>query len=98
MYNALERTARDDMPRISEFFGISIYIYYREHMPPHFHAVYSGEEVLISINDLSVLAGRLPPRAMGLVIEWAAIHVGELQSVWEQAMVHEPLSRIEPLR
>jgi hypothetical protein len=25
------------MPRISEFFGIAIYMYYRDHAPPHFH-------------------------------------------------------------
>jgi hypothetical protein len=37
-------------------------------------------------------------RAMGLVMEWAAQHQHELKTVWEQAMHHEPLSPIEPLR
>jgi len=50
------------MPKISEFFGIVIYVYYREHLPPHFHAIYGEEEVLIAIDDLSVLSGRLTPR------------------------------------
>ena len=86
------------MPKISEFFGIAIYVYYREHMPPHFHAIYGGEEVLIVIDDLSVLSGGLTPRAMGLVIEWASLHREELQRVWAQAMAQQPLDKIEPLR
>ena len=86
------------MPKISEFFGIVIYVYYREHLPPHFHAIYGEEEMLIAIGDLSVLSGRLTPRAMGLVIEWANLHQDELRRVWNQAMAKEPLEKIEPLR
>lgn len=86
------------MPKISEFFGISIYLYYRDHGPPHFHALYAGDEVLIRIDDLSILEGKLSPRALGLVIEWATLHQDELGEVWRQARAHQPLSRIEPLR
>jgi hypothetical protein len=86
------------LPKISEFFGIVIYVYYREHLPPHFHAIYGEEEVLISIDDLSVLSGRLTPRAMGLVIEWANLHQEDLRRVWAQAMTQKPLDKIEPLR
>ena len=86
------------MPKVSEFFGIAIYVYYRDHAPPHFHAIYGEDEVLISIEDLSILGGRLSPRATGLVVEWAALHQNELRRVWQQARAHEPLSKIEPLR
>lgn len=86
------------MPKISEFFGIVIYVYYRDHGPAHFHALYGGDEVLVAIDDLSVLEGRLTPRAMGLVIEWATLHQNDLQQVWQQALAHEPLSHIAPLR
>jgi hypothetical protein len=86
------------VPKISEFFGIAIYVYWREHGPPHFHAVYGGDEVLVAIEDLTVLAGSLPPRALGLVMEWAVAHQPELRMVWEQARTHQPLSPIEPLR
>lgn len=86
------------MPRISEFFGIVIYMYYREHAPPHFHAEYGGEEVLISIRDLSVLKGRIAARALGLVMEWAALHQADLLHVWELARALEPLPTIEPLQ
>jgi hypothetical protein len=37
------------VPRISEFYGIVIAMYYREHGVPHFHATYAGETVVISI-------------------------------------------------
>ena len=86
------------MPKISEFFGIAIYVYWRDHGPPHFHAVYAGEEVAITIEDVRVLSGRLPPRATGLVIEWATLHQEELRKIWRQAENLEPLGVIEPLR
>jgi len=86
------------MPKISEFFGISIYMYYREHLPPHFHAIYGDDEALIMIDNLSVLSGRLPPRVMGMVMEWASLHQEELRHVWEQAKSHKPLDKIEPLK
>jgi hypothetical protein len=85
------------LPKIAEFFGISIYIFWRDHPPPHFHARYAGEEILIAIDDLLVLEGKLSPRALGLVIEWAALHQEELRQVWAQAEAHQPLSKVEPL-
>ncbi|MBI3292496.1 MAG: DUF4160 domain-containing protein [Elusimicrobia bacterium] len=86
------------MPKICQFFGIAIYIYYREHQPPHFHAIYGGEEALISIDNLSILRGHLPPRATGLIMEWATLHKEELRRDWAKAMKHEPLDEIEPLK
>ena len=56
------------MPKLSEFFGIAIYMYWGDHGSPHFHARYGGEKASISIEDLSILAGGLSPRALGLVI------------------------------
>jgi len=56
------------MPEISRFLGIIIAMFYNEHNPPHFHARYGDHKVEIAIETLSVLAGKLPPRAMGLVI------------------------------
>jgi hypothetical protein len=91
-------TRRLCLPRISEFFGITIYVYWREHPPPHFHAVYAGEEASISIEDGSVLSGTLSARPTALVVEWANLHREELRAVWRQAQNLEPLSRIEPLK
>ncbi|MBI5360366.1 MAG: DUF4160 domain-containing protein [Planctomycetes bacterium] len=86
------------MPSICRFYGIVIYIYYREHQPSHFHAVYGEHEALISIDTLAILSGNLPPRALGLVMEWADIHKDELKKVWRQAMACRQLDKIEPLK
>ena len=86
------------MPEISRFYGIIIYIFYREHQPSHFHAVYNEQEALIAIDSLAVLSGYLSPRALGLVIEWATIHGEELKKIWQQSVEHRKLDKIEPLK
>jgi len=73
------------MPEISRFLGIIIAMFYNEHNPPHFHARYGDYKVEIEINTLSILAGKLPPRPMGLVMEWASRHQDELMADWELA-------------
>ncbi|MBI4546016.1 MAG: DUF4160 domain-containing protein [Gemmatimonadetes bacterium] len=85
------------MPKLSEFFGVAIYMYWGDHGTPHFHARYAGEKASIAIEDLSVLAGNLSPRALGLVVEWAALHQDELRLAWRRAMNNEPVGKIEPL-
>jgi hypothetical protein len=57
------------MPRLSAFYGIVIYMYWRDHAPPHFHAEYSDQGAMIVIDDGRVYAGSLPPRALRLVRE-----------------------------
>ena len=85
------------MPSISRFFGIIIYFYFRDHNPPHFHAVYGEHEAEILIEDLSVDVGYLPPRVLGLVTEWAFIHKDELVENWELGRNGEPFRQIAPL-
>ena len=86
------------MPELSRFHGIAIKMFWNDHDPPHFHAFYGGEQALIDIDTLSVFAGRLSPRAIGLVIEWATLHRQELLDAWQHARAHQPLQRIDPLR
>ena len=89
------------MPRISTFYGIVIWMYHDEghHLGrSHFHATYGGDEASIDIEDLEVIAGQLPPRALRLVIEWARSHQAELRENWDRARRHQPLEPIEPLR
>ena len=52
---------------------------------------------VVGIDSLRVIAGMLPPRAMGLVMEWMAQHQGELQHAWDQARQMQPIDRVEPL-
>ncbi|MGF1596174.1 MAG: DUF4160 domain-containing protein [Acidimicrobiales bacterium] len=85
------------MPRLSEFYGIAIYMYFVDHNPPHFHAIYGEHEALIAIDDGEVLRGRLPNTAARLVEMWRAEHVPELLTNWALAQEPAPLGRIEPL-
>jgi Domain of unknown function (DUF4160) len=85
------------VPRISEFYGIVIAMYFEEHGVPHFHALYAGQEVSVSIETLEVLAGSLTDRAVRLVREWAALHQAELEANWDRAREGQPLRRIPPL-
>ncbi len=86
------------MPEISRFYGVSIKMYYNEHAPPHFHAEYGDDEVLINIYTLGVIQGKMTSRALGLVVEWASLHQNELGQVWERARNQEPLGKIAPLK
>ena len=85
------------MPRISEFYGILVYMYYRDHHPPHFHAMYAQFEAEIEIQSADVLAGRLPRRALSLVVEWCRLYQPELLENWDRARKGEPLQPIPPL-
>jgi hypothetical protein len=62
------------VPELSRFYGIIIRMYYGDHPPPHFDAVYQGEEVQVNIDTLAVEKGRIRRRALALVLEWAAMH------------------------
>lgn len=85
------------MPEISRFFGIIIRMYYDDHPPPHFHAIYGNQEAQISINPIAVLNGDLSRRALSMVFEWAALHQQELLANWERLQNEEPSVKIEPL-
>ncbi len=85
------------MPRISEFYGIAIYIYWQDHAPPHFHAIYGSHDASVDISSGEILEGTLPRRARRLVRDWALQHSSELIDNWRRAQSGEPLSEIEPL-
>lgn len=85
------------MPTISQFFGIVIRMYFDDHAPPHFHAIYGGEEAALSVDTLAVLEGHLPRRALSLVLEWASLHRAELSDNWRRVERHEPLQAVPPL-
>ena len=86
------------MPRLSEFYGIAIYMYFADHNPPHIHAINAEYEALIRIDSGAVIRGELPTTAMRLVEQWRALHQDELTANWASAQVPAALSTIEPLR
>lgn len=85
------------MPEISRFLGIIITMYYSEHPPPHFHVRYGEHKAVVGIDSLMVLQGGLPPRVLGLVVEWASQHQEHLRVNWELAAAQQPLEAIDPL-
>ena len=86
------------VPRLSEFYGIVIYMYFGDHNPPHFHAIYAEHEALVRIDDGSLLGGQLPRTAARLVEQWRLLHEEELVENWRLAQEPAALSAIEPLQ
>ncbi len=86
------------MPEISRFYGIIVAMFFDDHNPPHFHARYGREKVVIEIESLRILEGNISPRALGLVIEWAAQHKDELLKNWKLAQNNQDPNKIEPLK
>jgi hypothetical protein len=84
------------MPEIGRFLGIVIAMYYRDHGPPHFHAIYGGFEITVEIESGEV-NGEFPRRALAHVQEWRVVHRTKLFDAWPLARTGQPLSRIEPL-
>jgi hypothetical protein len=71
------------VPRISAFYGIVITMYWEtggQHHAAYFHATYGEHEASIGIEPLVVLDGSLPVRALGHVMEWAALHEQECET------------------
>lgn len=84
------------MPIISRFYGIVVYIYWRDHTPPHFHAKYQDEEVAIDI-ETGHVKGIIPPRALAFLQEWRGLHIDELMENWNLASQSKQMRRIDPL-
>lgn len=77
------------MPEITRFYGIIIKLFFGDHPPPHFHAVYGEYNALFNIETLEMIEGDLPPRAMKMVIEWAEQQQNELLLMWNNQKFHK---------
>ena len=85
-----------EMPEISRFLRIVLTMFYNEHAPAHFHAVYDKSAVTISIRDEQV-TGEFPVRQLRLVLEWTRVHKNELLENWRLAQQRKPLKPIAPM-
>jgi hypothetical protein len=85
------------VPELCRFSGVVISMHYNDHLPPHFHARYGTDRATPAVCGYRVLEGRLPPRVLGLIVEWAAQHQDELLADWARAARHLPLVPIDPL-
>jgi hypothetical protein len=85
------------MPEISRFYGIVVQMYFNDHAPPHFHAIYGDDELIVGIDPAIVLAGKAPARVSRMVLEWAELHRTELQNNWDRCRAEQPIVAIAPL-
>ena len=69
---------------------------YNEHPPPHFHARYQDQEVLIEVES-GLVQGTMSRRALRMIFEWAEMYQEQLMRNWELARERRPLEPIPPL-
>lgn len=77
------------MPEITRFYGIIIKLFFGDHPPPHFHAMYGEYVGLFNVKTLEMIEGDLPNRAKKLILEWAETHKSELQVMCETQEFHK---------
>lgn len=84
-------------PEICRFYGIILYLYWRDHNPPHIHFTYGEYVCNIRIID-RVVDGKAPAKVIALVNKWIDAHEAELLSLWEKAVKGERIGTVEPLK
>ena len=84
------------MPTISRFYGIVIFMNYNDHLPPHFHARYQDQEIIVQIES-GLVQGKMSRRALRMVLEWSEKYQEELMRNWELARARKPLEPVPPL-
>jgi hypothetical protein len=86
------------MPTISAFYGILIQMFFNDHAPPHFHVRYGEFKAIVGIESLALIEGKLPRRALNLVLDWAELHKEELLEDWllcKQMQSPKPIAPLE---
>lgn len=58
------------MPELARFFGTIVTMFYDDHPPPLFDVRYGSHKAIIAIQTLGAIDGHLPPRALGMIMEW----------------------------
>lgn len=76
------------MPRIAQVGAATLYVYFNDHNPPHFHAIENDDEMIVAINNLSVMKGTvLSSRA---ILHWAEENHAILIAAWDAANPENP--------
>ena len=72
------------MPVISRFYGmvVKMYLFGKEHNPPHVHFIYGEYIGVIYLQTLEMLEGDLPGKALSMALEWTQINQKELLEMW----------------
>lgn len=87
------------MPRISEFFGIVVYMYWfdvKRHKSPHIHVKFQNQWSVFDLEG-NLLEGPISSRASRLTKEFIAERNEELNDAWKKAIEGEDLPWIKPI-
>ncbi len=85
------------MPELSRFYGVVVYMFFSDHNPPHFHIKYQKNHATINLETFDIIKGKLPRRALALVLEWASLHRTELRESWKLCVKNKNPHKIKPL-
>ena len=85
------------MPTMRSFYGLSIRMFFNDHVPPHFHVEYAEFKATVDIVELRISGGKLPRRAQELVLDWAELHQNELLIDWHLCTAKQQPNPINPL-
>jgi hypothetical protein len=69
-------------------------MFFGDHPPPHFHAIYGEYNALVNIESLEIIEGDLPTRAQKLVLEWAILYQQDLVQIWKA----QEFRKLSPLK
>jgi hypothetical protein len=72
------------MVAISQFFGITVSMFFNDHPPPHVHATYNEYEIVVRISPPRIMSGAAPVRVRRMVLAWCSLHQAELLANWER--------------
>lgn len=84
------------MPEISRFYGIIIYLYWRDHNPPHIHFAFGDYECTMDIVRRTV-EGTAPAKVISRVNKWLDIHAEEVMELWNNAREGKQIGKVQPL-
>lgn len=88
------------MPELSRFFGIVIYLQFKDiqhHNKPHVHVYYGEYSASVGI-DGELLAGSLPTKQLKIVQGWLLANEEKAYKAWNLAVQGEQFEKIEPLK
>ncbi|MFK8105328.1 MAG: DUF4160 domain-containing protein [Saprospiraceae bacterium] len=72
------------MPTFFTIDGIRICLYFNDHNPPHFHALFAEYELIIGIKTLEIIEGDLPKKQLKKVEKFAKENQDLLMEIWNQ--------------
>lgn len=73
------------MPAIKQLSSGTIYVYAKDHPPPHFHVLGNdGRAMKMHIPTLRVLAGSVDRKLQKEAEVWASANMKELQKQWKK--------------